>query len=299
MTRVDSAEVGGAGGDHTDEAPAWLRSAAEVLSTTTADELLPQRHPVAGPARPCAILIVFSPVAGSSGSGGPDESRVLLTERAHTLRSHAAQVSFPGGVLDPADDGPVAGALREAAEETGLDPNGVQVVATLPQLHMPWSANVVTPVLAWAGDPSPVGVVDSGEVASVHWVPVRHLLDPTSRLRVRHPSGALGPAFYVPDSVTEPDTAKVSQLVVWGFTGGLMTTMFALAGWERPWDRNRVEDLPEYLLDRPPSWLAQPTANPHDHRSTHDQPTRQHGSHRRTAPDSGSSGDPGSPRGVA
>ena len=53
---------------------------------------------------------------------------MLLIERAHDMRSHAGQVAFPGGAVDPGDDGAVAAALREAVEETGLDPAGVRGV---------------------------------------------------------------------------------------------------------------------------------------------------------------------------
>jgi 8-oxo-dGTP pyrophosphatase MutT (NUDIX family) len=160
---------------------------------------------------------------------GPD---VLLIERAHDMRSHAGQPAFPGGGVDPEDDGPVAAALREAAEETGLDPAGVDVLATVPPLWLPPSGFLVTPVLAWWREPSAVGVQDPREVASVHRVTLAELLDPANRLSVRHPSGYVGPAF------------AVRGLLVWGFTGGLLARLFSVAGWERPWDSGRVEDLP-------------------------------------------------------
>src|ERR1019366_3999569 len=92
--------------------------------------------------RASAVLILFGP----SPEGGED---VVLTERSHSMRSHAGQVSFPGGAIDPVDSGPVAAALREAQEEVGLEPAGVQVVAELPALYLPPSNFVVTPVLAW------------------------------------------------------------------------------------------------------------------------------------------------------
>ena len=103
--------------------------------------------------RQSAVLILFGPGA----HGGED---VVLTERSHSMRSHAGQVSFPGGAIDPSDSGPVSAALREAQEEVGLDPSGVQVVAELPALYLAPSNFVVTPVLAWWARPSRIRVVD-------------------------------------------------------------------------------------------------------------------------------------------
>jgi hypothetical protein len=140
--------------------------------------------------------------------------------------------------VDPGDDGVVEAALREAVEETGLDPAGVDVFGTLPALFLPVSDFVVTPVLGWWREPSPVGVVDPAEVASVHRVLLADLLDPANRFLVSHPSGYVGAAFGVGD------------LLVWGFTAGLLDRLLRLAGWERPWDRTRVEELPADLVDR-------------------------------------------------
>ena len=75
--------------------------------------------------RPGAVLVLF----GEDPDAGPD---ILLIERAHDMRSHAGQPAFPGGAVDDDDSGPVAAALREAVEETGLDPAGVDVLAELP-----------------------------------------------------------------------------------------------------------------------------------------------------------------------
>jgi 8-oxo-dGTP pyrophosphatase MutT (NUDIX family) len=173
--------------------------------------------------RRSAVLLLFG-----DGDDGPD---VLLIERAHDMRSHAGQPAFPGGAVDPEDDGPVAAALREAAEETGLDPAGVEVVAVLPDLYLPPSGYVVTPVVGWWRVPTPVRAVDAAEVASVHRVPLVELTDPANRFRVRHPSGYVGPAF------------EVRGLVVWGFTGGLLDRLIYLSGWERSWDRSRVRPI--------------------------------------------------------
>mgnify|MGYP002866422361 FL=1 len=78
-----------------------------------------------------------------------------------------------------------------------------------------------------------MGVVDAGEVESVVRVPLAELLDPANRVSVRHPSGFVGPAF------------DVRGLLVWGFTAGLLSRLFALVGWERPWDPAVKRDLPE------------------------------------------------------
>lgn len=175
--------------------------------------------------RASAVLILL----GESDNGGPD---VLLTERAQSLRSHAGQPAFPGGRLDPGDSGPVDAALREAAEETGLDPSGVEILTVLRDLWLPPSGHVVTPVLGWWREPTPVAVMDPAEVTSVHRVPLADLADPANRLQVRHPSGNVGPAFVV------------SGLTVWGFTAGILSALLEAAGMTRQWDRTRVEPLP-------------------------------------------------------
>ncbi|MBC3194676.1 CoA pyrophosphatase [Pseudonocardia sp. C8] len=172
-----------------------------------------------------AVLMLFA-----DSAHGPD---VLLTERASTLRSHAGQVAFPGGRVDPTDTGPVHAALREAEEETGLDPGGVVPLVVLPDLFIPPTGYLVTPVLAHWADPAPVRAIDPAEVARVIRVPVTDLADPANRISVRGPRGYTGPAF------------RASGLLIWGFTAGLLSALLHRSGWERPWDATRIEDLDE------------------------------------------------------
>jgi 8-oxo-dGTP pyrophosphatase MutT (NUDIX family) len=175
--------------------------------------------------RPSAVLVLLAEGAG----GQPD---VLMLERAATLRTHAGQAAFPGGASDPTDPDPAATALREASEEVGVEMTSVTVVAQLPRLWIPVSDFVVTPVLAWWHAPHPVHPREPAEVSRVARLPVPELVEPANRLLVRHPSGYVGPAF------------QVAGMLVWGFTAGVLATLLELAGWARPWPRDRVADLP-------------------------------------------------------
>lgn len=211
-----------------DGLPGWLDPVAQVAETVEPLQLSRFLPPANGAGRQSAVLILFG-----EGPRGPE---LLLMERAGTLRSHAGQPSFPGGALDPEDgdprtEGPLNAALREAEEETGLDPSGVQLFGVLPKLYIPVSRFVVAPVLGWWRRPTPVGVVDPGETARVFTVPVVDLTDPANRATTVHPSGHRGPAFLV------------ESTLVWGFTAGVIDKILHFAGWERPWDRENQVPL--------------------------------------------------------
>ena len=211
-----------------DGLPPWLDPVVHAVETVEPLQLSRFLPPADGAGRQSAVLILFG-----EGARGPE---LLLMERASSLRSHAGQPSFPGGALDPEDgdpmaDGPLRAALREAEEETGLDPSGVQLFGVLPKLYIPVSSFVVTPVLGWWREPTPVGVVNPAETARVFTVPVADLTDPAHRATTVHPSGHRGPAFLV------------ESALVWGFTAGIIDRLLHYAGWELPWDREKQVPL--------------------------------------------------------
>ncbi|MFE0810708.1 NUDIX hydrolase [Streptomyces sp. NPDC058848] len=214
----------------TEGLPGWLDPVVRAVATVRPTQLSRFLPPEDGAGRQSAVLILFGE---GEGGRGPE---LLLMERAGTLRSHAGQPAFPGGALDPEDgdpqgEGPLRAALREAEEETGLDPSGVQLFGVLPKLYIPVSEFVVTPVLAWWREPTPVGVVDPNETARVFTVPMADLTDPANRVTTLHPSGHKGPAFLV------------ESALVWGFTAGIIDRLLHFAGWERPWDREKQVPL--------------------------------------------------------
>jgi len=141
--------------------------------------------------------------------------------------AHSGQPAFPGGAFEDTDKDIFATALREAHEETGVEPQGVEVFGARPDLWLPVSDYVVSPVLGWWRQPHEIAVQDHAEVSRVERVAVADLLDPQNRYTVAHPSGYRGPGFVVHD------------MLVWGFTAGVLSGLFERSGWTLPWDRNR------------------------------------------------------------
>lgn len=200
--------------------------------------------------RPAAVLILFGVLddrpAHRHAQAVPSDLDVLLVGRATSLTHHPGQVSFPGGRVDPGDTGPVSAAVREAVEETGLDPTGIEVLGTLGELPLTVSNHLVTPVLAWWARPSPVEVVDLGESAAVFRAPVADLLDPANRRTCVLRRGRTvhrTPAFLVGREPTGvADDARTE--VVWGFTALVLDRLFEELGWTEAWDRSQTIPAP-------------------------------------------------------
>lgn len=261
-----------------DAAPPWLkplvanahhvkrayrrRVPPEVLAMVMAANA---KAALSGDGRDAAVLVLFSgpedssPASGrypqsggppddatvspASGrypqSGGlPAEADLLLTVRASTLRHHAGQAAFPGGAADPEDADAVHTALREANEETGIDTGRLQPLATLERLFIPPSGFHVVPVLAYSPDPGPVAVVNESETAIVARVPVRAFVNPENRIMVYRKENTrrfAGPAFLL------------NEMLVWGFTGQVISAMLDVAGWAQPWNTHDIRELDEAM----------------------------------------------------
>lgn len=210
--------------------PGWLAPLADALLDPDRLAAVVAVRPGVGGRRAAVLTLI------GVGADGPE---VLFVERAATMRTHAGQIALPGGAADPDDGDLVQTALREAVEETGVDPDGLVVLGSLPPAHVAVSGFDVTAVVGWWRTPSPVRAVDPREAAALHLIAVAELADPANRVQVRHPSGYTGPAF------------DVRGLLIWGLTAHLIDAVLQLAGWQRPWDRNRMASIPErYLTDR-------------------------------------------------
>jgi 8-oxo-dGTP pyrophosphatase MutT (NUDIX family) len=171
-----------------------------------------QRYRAHFPADPVPAAVLVPIVERADGL------TVLLTERASGLKNHAAQISFPGGRIDPEDAGPRGAALREAQEEIGLEPNLVSVFGYLPD-HLVVSGYRVTPVLAFVR-PTFQLALNPQEVSGVFEVPLAHVFDPANhRSRVRR--------FENGDEVELYDI-PYGGYNIWGATAGMLLTMYRL-----------------------------------------------------------------------
>lgn len=209
------------------DAPAWLQPLLERIDAGAVTEsLLTEIGQAEEYTREAAVLVLFT---------GQDKAEsILLTHRTPTLRSHAGQIAFPGGMVDATDTNPVDSALREGWEETGLDRTVVTPVALLDAV----TANrpiPIHPVIAHVATPAAVEEHSPDETDEVFYAPVEELVDPANRAVALLPGDVVLPTF------------MVNGYLVWGVTGALLDIVLRHAGLEKPWDNHTVRDLKELL----------------------------------------------------
>ena len=174
------------------------------------------------------------------------ETTIVYTRRRDDLRSHPGQISFPGGRVDPGETVEQA-AVREANEEVGLDPAGVELLGRLPAFYIPPSRFWLQAVVAYWRDPHALRAAEA-EVAAVLHVPLSRLRSEEARRVVRLSSAGWSWAWDLGDGH-----------LLWGATAILTTVILGLVdpGWNagaapadfahrevRPWERElRAVDL--------------------------------------------------------
>lgn len=132
---------------------------------------LPDEDAAVGQPMPAAVLVPVVDLPSPT---------VILTLRPDTMRKHPGQISFPGGRIDPGDDGPIGAALREAEEEIGLAREHVEVVG-ITDRYRTITGFEVTPVVGVLPPGLPL-VGHPGEVAAMFEAPLDYLLDPANQV---------------------------------------------------------------------------------------------------------------------
>ena len=188
--------------------PAVLRGERRLLGLSAADV---ERFRGMLPANPTPAAVLVPVMAHPTPT-------LLFTERAAALRKHSGQISFPGGRLEPTDDGPAHGALRESTEEIGLPPASVQLLGQLPE-QIILTGYRVTPVVGWV-QPGWTVQADPEEVADVFEVPLEFFLDRGNRVMA---SRRLGGQIEV-----ELEEFHWEGRRIWGATAEMLISLAAL-----------------------------------------------------------------------
>ena len=156
-----------------------------------------------------------------------ERTTVLLTERSASLRTHAGQVSFPGGHIEASDPGPAAAALREAREEIGLEEGLVSVTGYLPD-HIVITGFRITPVVGFVQAGFTL-LPDHEEVQGTFEVPLDFIFDAANFRRERRRLLRSGEEVEFWDIPYEGHT-------IWGATAGMLLTLYRLCVGPLPFD---------------------------------------------------------------
>ncbi len=152
------------------------------------------------------------------------EPSLLFTERAQGMSRHAGEVSFPGGLQEPSDVGLEATALREAAEEVGLNAGAIDVLGALPPVHTFVSGILVTPFVGVTGR-MPALAVSDAEIARVLTAPLRRLFGVEERRELHRSGGRVYRGWWY----------ELGDATVWGATGSMVHALLDVLRKEAPW----------------------------------------------------------------
>jgi 8-oxo-dGTP pyrophosphatase MutT (NUDIX family) len=153
------------------------------------------------------------------------QSTVLLTQRANHMSTHAGQIAFPGGKVDPQDANHQATALREAQEEVGLDAQHVQVIGELP-VYVTGTAFWVTPVIALVS-PELELTPNTDEVQDVFEVPLSFLMNPANHRRHQFDwQGKQRDWFSMPYQETRLGENDQVERFIWGATAAMLRNFY-------------------------------------------------------------------------
>lgn len=168
----------------------------------------------------------------------PRGPSLLYIRRAEGMRSHPGEVSFPGGRVDPTDQGPLHAALREAHEEVGLHPSRVERVAHVVD-HLTYRGSTVCAYVGRVRDEPPTQPASPEEVADVFLVPLDELLDPEA-YEARRIDG-------MPRD-RRVHYWHVKPYTIWGITGELTARFLHRAcGWTPPAEARTVASVEEFV----------------------------------------------------
>ena len=149
------------------------------------------------------------------------EMQLVFIRRASTLRAHSGEIAFPGGAVDASDSSPVMTALREAHEEIGLDPAGVDVLGILAPVFTIVSNFLITPVVAFL--PQGLGTLhlQASEVTELILAPLRGLANPTIFHTEEWTRGGLTRTVYF---------YEYGHHTIWGATARMLNALLGVLG---------------------------------------------------------------------
>ena len=165
-------------------------------------------------ARKAAVLLALFEQHG--------ETYLVFIRRASTLRSHSGEIAFPGGSVDPSDSSPIMAALREAQEEIGLDPAGVEVLGVLEPVFTVVSNFLIIPVVAFL--PQGLGTLQlqASEVTEIILASLRDLTNPD--------------IFHTEEWMRAGRTRTIyfydyGSYRIWGATARILNALLETLGW--------------------------------------------------------------------